>query len=44
LEELIDESYLVDYTLREMDALGSDSAVNGISDGIANAADVVMVG
>ena len=45
LEELIDESYLVDYTLREMDALGTDSAVlNGISDGIANGADVVMVG
>jgi len=44
LEELIDESYLVDYTLREMDALGTDSAANGIADGIANGADVVMVG
>ena len=44
LEELIDESYLVDYTLREMDALGSDSAANGIVDRIANGADVVMVG
>jgi len=47
LEELIDESYLVDYTLREMDALGTDSAaVNGDGrvDGIASGADVVMVG
>jgi len=47
LEGLIDESYLVDYTLREMDALGTDSAaVNGDGrvDGIAGGADVVMVG
>jgi len=47
LEELIDESYLVDYTLREMDALGTDSAAvngDGKGDGIAGGADVVMVG
>jgi len=48
LEELIDESYLVDFTLREMDAVGgvggSQALENGKAmDGIANGEDVVMV-
>lgn len=48
LEELIDESYLVEFTLREMDAVGglaNDGLItNGKSDGIANSEDVVMIG
>jgi len=49
LEELIDESYLVDFTLREMDAIGG-IANGGLLkdgrnvDGIANGEDVVMIG
>jgi len=49
LEELIDESYLVDFTLREMDAIGGVANGNLIEngsavDGIAKGEDVVMIG
>lgn len=50
LEELIDESYLVDFTLREMDAIGGGVANGGliengkVRDDIVNGEDVVMIG
>ncbi|KAJ4682189.1 U3 small nucleolar RNA-associated protein 13 [Exophiala dermatitidis] len=47
MEELVDESYLVDYTLREMDevagiAVGSDGLL-AIDNGTAGSEDIVMV-
>ena len=42
MEELVDESYLLEYTLREMDEVAGGAGVNGIGRGNGMNGDVVM--